>query len=70
MNVLNIMDNWNFNFGKHKGKTFEEIYTNEKGYTEWILNLVEKEDKTDNKTFNSFVEYVHKKRNPKQSLIL
>jgi len=65
------MDNWNFNFGKHKGKTFEEIYNKEKGYTDWILNLVEKENKTDCKTFNSFVEYVNKKKNPeKQSLLL
>ena len=26
------------NFGKFKGRTFEDIYTNERGYCAWLLN--------------------------------
>ncbi|VWU48171.1 DNA helicase, putative [Hepatocystis sp. ex Piliocolobus tephrosceles] len=28
-----------FNFGKHKGKTFEEVFKNDKSYITWVKNL-------------------------------
>ena len=28
-----------FEFGKHKGQTFEEVYNTQKGYVKWVLTL-------------------------------
>ena len=35
------LDNNVVSFGKHKGKTFSDVYKNERGYVKWVVTKVE-----------------------------
>lgn len=51
------MENWTFNFGKHKGHTFEETFK-DASYTNWVHKMVkETPEEKQNKTFVSYVKY-------------
>jgi hypothetical protein len=53
------MDDYKFNFGKYKGRTFEDVLENEPDYVDWILKI--KNEGQDIKGFKYFIFYLEER---------
>lgn len=63
------MHNYEFKFGIHKGKTFEQVYDEgNKRYVDWVLGLVKEKPDDVLVTFKKFAEYVHLKKKQRETV--
>ena len=64
-------DDYELRFGKHKGRTFQDVYQHEKGYVSYFYSKLENDQKID--VAEDFVNYCldrdGKKRPPCGSLV-